>query len=108
MNIKTSRHGNSIAGVLATIALIVVIACGLIYAMGYATVEQSPQTTTIQVNTEQMKADADKAVEEGKKLLNDAGESIEDGAEEVQQQVSGDSEADTEVKVETQPAPSND
>lgn len=108
MNIQRSRHGGSIAGVLATIALIIVIACGLIYAMGYATVEQNPQSTTIEVNTEQMKTDADKAVEKGKQMLNDAGQSIENGAEEVQNKVSGDSEPQTEVKIETQPAPSQD
>ncbi|EAQ80512.1 hypothetical protein [Blastopirellula marina] len=99
------RRGNSIGAVLATLALVVVLACGVIYAMGYATVENSSDKTTIEVNTQQMKEDADQAVESGKQMLNDAGKSIEDGAEEVQDQVDGDSEPETEVNIETEPAP---
>lgn len=105
MNRFPRRRGSSIAGILATLALIIVIACGVIYAMGYAKVESTNDTTTIEVNTQQIKTDAGDAVESGKKLLNDAGKSIEEGAEEVQQNVSGESKPETEVKVETNPAP---
>ncbi|MCC9606264.1 hypothetical protein LOC68_18745 [Blastopirellula sp. JC732] len=105
MNTNAPRHGNSIAGVLATLAVIIVIACGLIYAMGYATVENNSATTTIEVNTQQMKDDAGKAVEEGKQLLNDAGKQIQEGAEEVRDNVSGDSDAQTEVKANATTAP---
>lgn len=105
MNTTTKRHGNGIAGVLATLALVIVIACGTIYAMGYATVENSPQSTTIEVNTQQMKEDAGKAVEDGKQLLNDAGQSIEEGAEEVQESVTDEPEAEIDVDVDTKPAP---
>ncbi|UUO07139.1 hypothetical protein M4951_02230 [Blastopirellula sp. J2-11] len=99
------RRGNSLVAVLATLAVIIVLACGIIYAMGYATVENSSDKTTIEVNTQQIKEDAGQAVESGKQMLNDAGKSIEEGAEEVKDQVDGDSEPETEVNIETQPAP---
>jgi tRNA A37 N6-isopentenylltransferase MiaA len=75
-----NRAGRFLAGLLATIFVLLVIVGGTIYYLGYVTVNQLPDRTTIDIKTEELDRDSRKALDDAQRSLREgtsqAGKSI--------------------------------
>ena len=100
---KNSRKGGAVAGVLAAIAVLVLLFAGVGVSMGWVQWEDSPEKSTIEINKTEMKEDTDKAVKATEDFINESAKAVEDGVEEVTPD--DEPEAITPAQPET-PAPS--
>ncbi|GAA4436582.1 hypothetical protein [Bremerella cremea] len=80
---KNSRKGGAVAGLLATIAVLVLLFAGIGLSMGWVEMSDSPDKSTIEINKTELKEDTDKAVKATEEFINKSAESIEDGVKEV-------------------------
>ena len=100
------RHkGNAVVGILATIAVIVLMFAGLGFTMGWVTMSDSPDKSTIELNKTELKEDTDEAVKATEKFINDSAESVEQATEEVSENLTTEDEQQTITPVPEEPEP---
>ncbi len=99
------KNGSALAGILATIAVVMLIFAGLGVTMGWVTWSDSPDKSTIEIDKTEMKADTDKAVEATEKFIKDSAETVEQATEEAAEEVTPDEEPETITPVPEESEP---
>ncbi|MBA2113611.1 hypothetical protein [Bremerella alba] len=101
------RNGGALAGILATIAVLVLIFAGLGLAFGWVTMSDSPDRSTIEINKTELKKDTDEAVKATEKFIQDSADSVEQASEEASDNLTTDNDQETITPVpeETRPQP---
>lgn len=84
------KKGNALAGILATIAVLVLIFAGLGLTFGWVTLSDSPDKSTIEINKTELKADTDEAVKATEKFIKDSAASVEQATEEASEDLTND------------------
>ena len=65
------------ARVLATLAILLVVLVAVGFAVGWITLERSPEKATIDVNTRAIEQAADETIQSSKEAIDEAAKSIE-------------------------------
>ncbi|QDU75906.1 hypothetical protein Pan97_29490 [Bremerella volcania] len=102
---KSRNKGNALVGILATIAVLVVLFAGLGLTFGWVTLSDSPDKSTIELNKTELKEDTDQAVKATEKFIQDSAESVEQAAEETSESLTKDSDQETITPVPEEPEP---
>jgi hypothetical protein len=69
--------GGTMARVIATISVVLVLILVAIYAAGWMNVRQDEQKATIEIQTGEMKEAAEKAADKGRELIHEATKAVE-------------------------------
>ncbi|PQO26406.1 hypothetical protein C5Y96_20460 [Blastopirellula marina] len=104
---KNRHKGNALVGILAVIAVLVMIFAGLGLTFGWVTFSDSPDKSTIELNKVELKEDTDQAVKATEKFIKESAESVEQATEEAAEEIKADADQETVTPVpeETQPQP---
>lgn len=81
---KRTRNGGALAGLLATVAILVILFFGVGFGMGWVSVSDNPDKSTIEIDKVQLKEDTDKAADATQKFINESADSLKDGAEKLE------------------------
>lgn len=82
---KTTRTGGTLAGLVATVALLFVVMIGVGFGMGWVSVSDNPDKSTIEIDKVQVKEDTDKAADATKEFINKSAESLERATDDLEQ-----------------------
>lgn len=103
---KSRNKGNALVGILATIAVLMIMFAGLGLTFGWVTMSDSPDKSTIELNKTQLKEDTDEAVKATEKFIKDSAESVEQATEQASEELTDDDqETMTPVPEESDPQP---
>ncbi|MEX1042603.1 MAG: hypothetical protein WDZ51_18360 [Pirellulaceae bacterium] len=106
MSRNQNRTGGTVAVVLASLFVLLLVVGGAIFVFGYARVEQSPGRTTVEIDTEQLDKDTRKAVDDARQSIQQGAESVEESLDTDDDGViEQDDEEDLPQAVETTPDP---
>jgi len=102
MSSNRIRAGGTLAVVLASLFILLIVVGGAIFVLGYAKVDQTPGRTVVEINTEQLDKDSRQAVDDARRSLQQGAESI---GESLDSDEEGVIENDEPQTVETTPDP---
>jgi hypothetical protein len=66
---------------IAVLAIVIAIVLGIIYAAGWMTVQSDSDSATIEIQTGEIKEAAQKAVDKGQELIDDAARSVNESSQ---------------------------
>lgn len=103
---KNRNKGNAVVGVLAVIAVLMIMFAGLGLTFGWITMNDSPDKSTIELNKTELKEDTDEAVKATEKFIKDSAESVEQATEQAADKLTDEEpETVTPVPEETEVKP---
>lgn len=96
-----------LSGLLALVFLLAICVSVAAYSMGWMTVENTPDRTTIEVDTAEMREAAGEVSKQGEQTLEKTGEALHDAGEQIKDAVDDDGTRDetTDEPIETKPDP---
>lgn len=102
MSCTQNRIGGTLAVVLASLFILLLVVGGAIFVLGYAKVDQTPGRTVVEIDTEKLDKDTRQAVDDARQSLQQGAESV---GESLDTDDSGVIEKDEPQTVETTPDP---
>lgn len=86
-----------LSGLLALVFLLAICVSVAAYSMGWMTVENTPDRTTIEVDTAEMREAAGEAGKQGEEALKKTGEALRDAGEQIKDAVDADETRDETI-----------
>ena len=78
------RLGGAAAAVLSTLAIVLILFIGIGLSMGWVSISDNPEKSTIEIDKVQLKEDTDKAAAATQEMINDSAKSLKETTNDVE------------------------